>query len=201
VPADPATVAEITAVVAELEACLNAGDLLRFYALLSDDWFRNLEETGDLTAELAAQATSRPVPRAEGYRETFIGPWHVMILEDQRALAAVIWFGSEDDLRLDPRLTKILIFVEDDGQWLIDEMIERVFVRECGHSVRAGAVVGPPPGAVLAAPPMSCDDITHEEKEPSKERYEERLARAAGTTTLIPAAVADTIIISTPVTE
>ena len=155
-PADPVTVAEISAAVLELEACLNTGDMLRSYALWSDDWFRNLKQTEDLRAELAALATTPPAPRAEGYREAFIGPWHILNLDDRRVLAAVVWFGGEDDLRLDPKHTRILLFVQHDGRWLIDEMFDRVFVPECGHSVKAAVVVGPPPGAALDAPPMSC---------------------------------------------
>jgi hypothetical protein len=201
VRADAVTVAEISSTVQHLEACLNTGDVLRFYALFSNGWFRNLTQTEDLRRELATLATAPPGPRPEGYRETFVGPWHVMRLEEQRVLAAEIWFGSEDDLRLDPSLTKILLFVEHDGRWLIDALIERVFIPECGHSVRAAVVVGPPPGAPLSAPPMSCQEIAHLEKELSKAHFHERQVRAAGGTTFVPAGVRETVTLATPVAE
>jgi hypothetical protein len=153
-PADAETTAAIAAAVQEIEACVNAGDVLRFYALLSDDWMRQIPSTDEIVAETTALATATPTPLPEGHRSVFFGPWHVEELADGRVLAAVVWFGSEKDPGSDPSRTKVLIFTYEDGRWLIDEIIERV--ADCNDIMEVAAVVGPPPGTLFEAWPKSC---------------------------------------------
>jgi hypothetical protein len=143
-PSDPATTSAITAVLAEMGACLTAGDMLRFYALHSDDWLRQFaaEIEGVLTI-----TTSTP-PLADGHRAVYLGPWHVEVLSDGRVLAAVL-LRVGDEHRPDPKRTRVLLFVHQDGRWLVDETIEMVRLPDCEGPVDVVAVVGPPPGTGL----------------------------------------------------
>jgi hypothetical protein len=143
-PADPATTAAITAVIHEMAACLTAGDMLRFYALHSDDW---LQRTLGVVDGMAIQTISIPT-LDDGNRALYLGPWHVQILSDGRVMAAVL-LVVDDDLRPDPDRTTVLIFTHRDEQWLVDETITSVRVPDCALPVEVAAVVGPPPGALL----------------------------------------------------
>ena len=150
-PADPATTAAIAAVLREMGACLTAGEMLRFYALHSDDWLRRF--TAEIEG-LATLTTSTP-PLADGHRAVYLGPWHVQILADGRVLAAVL-LRVGDELRPDPNRTRVLLFVHRDGQWLVDETLEHVRLAECELPVEVAAVVGPPPGALFDSWSPSC---------------------------------------------
>ena len=156
-PADAATTAEVAAVLRELEACVNAGDVRRRNAFFSDTWFRQVLKREELVTELTALEHSSPTPIPAGSHARFFGPWHVQILPDGRVLAAVVWFGNDAELELDPSRVKALLFVQHEGQWLIEEIIDRVEVPDCQVSVPVAAVVGPPPGASLSAWPTPCE--------------------------------------------
>ena len=143
-PADPATTAAITAVLREMAACLTAGDMLRFYALHSDAWLRR---SLGVVEGMATLTTSIP-PLDDGHTARYLGPWHVQILSDGRILAATLLVVG-DDLRPDPNRTRVLLFVQRDGRWLVDETIASVRVADCPLPVEVAAVVGPPPGALF----------------------------------------------------
>jgi hypothetical protein len=150
-PADPATTAAITAVLREMAACLTAGDMLRFYALHSDDWLRR---SLGVVQGMATLTTSIP-PLDDGHQARYLGPWHVQILTDGRVLAAVLLVVG-DDLRPDPNRTRVLLFTHRDGRWLVDETIASVRVAGCALPVEVAAVVGPPPGALFDSWSPSC---------------------------------------------
>src|SRR5215218_3541146 len=124
--ADPATTAAISAVLREMATCLTAGDMLRFYALHSDDWLRR--SLGAVEG-MAIQTISIPT-LDDGNRARYLGPWHVQILADGRVLAAVLLVVN-DDLRPDPDRTRVLLFVDNDGRWLVDETIASGRVPDC----------------------------------------------------------------------
>jgi hypothetical protein len=151
-PADAATTAAIAAAVAKLGACLTAGDMGRFYALHSDAWLRRTLGTIE---GLSTLTTSTP-PLADGHRATFAGPWHVQLLADGRVLAAVL-LRAGDEPRPDPARAKVLIFVNVDERWLVDETIEKVRLPQCDEPVPVAAVVGPPPGVVFDSWLVSCE--------------------------------------------
>lgn len=130
---------------------MNAGEPLRFAALFSDHWYRQIPRTDEVVADTTALAAATPMPAPEGQRSVFFDPWHIEELADGRVLAAVIWFGREGDSGPDPTRTKVVVFVNDHGRWLIDELIERV--AECDD---LAAVVGPPPGTPPDAWPKPC---------------------------------------------
>ena len=150
-PADPATTAAITAVLREMAACLTAGDMLRFYALHSDDWLRRAL---GVVEGMAILTTSIP-PLDDGHQARYLGPWHVQILTDGRVLAAALLVVG-DDLRPDPDRTRVLLFVHRDGRWLVDETIASVRIAGCALPVDVAAVVGPPPGALFDSWSASC---------------------------------------------
>jgi hypothetical protein len=149
--ADVATTAAITAALHEMAACLPAGDMLRFYALHSDDWLRRSLGVVD---GMAILTTSIP-PLDDGDRARYVGPWHVQILPDGRVLAAVLLVVG-DDPRPDPDRTRVLLFVHRDGRWLVDETIASVRIADCALPVDVAAVVGPPPGALFESWLASC---------------------------------------------
>jgi len=150
-PADPATTAAITGVLREMAACLTAGDMLRFYALHSDNWLRR--SLGAVEG-MATLTTSIP-PLDDGHQARYLGPWHVQVLTDGRVLAAVLLVVG-DDLRPDPDRTRVLTFVYRDGRWLVDETIASVRIADCPLPVEVAAVVGPPPGALFDSWAASC---------------------------------------------
>jgi hypothetical protein len=150
-PADPEATAAITAVLREMATCLSDGDMLRFYALHSDNWLRR---SLGVVQGMATLTTSIP-PLDDGHRAQYLGPWHVQVLADGRVLAAVLLVVG-DDLRPDPDRTRVLLFVHRDGRWLADETIASVHVADCPLPVEVAAVVGPPPGALFDSWSASC---------------------------------------------
>jgi hypothetical protein len=150
-PADSGTTVAITAALGEMAACLTAGDMLRFYALHSDDWLRR---SLAVVEGMALLTTSIP-PLDDGHQARYLGPWHVQILVDGRVLAAVLLVVG-DELRPDPNRTRVLLFVHRNGRWLVDETIASVRIAGCGHPVEVAAVVGPPPGTMFDSWTPSC---------------------------------------------
>jgi hypothetical protein len=142
--ADAATVMAVTAVLREMAACLSAGEMLRFYALHSDDWLRR---SLGIVDGMAILTTSIP-PLDDGQRARYLGPWHVQVLPDGRVLAAVLLVVG-DDPRPDPKRTRVLIFTQRDGHWLVDETIASLRFADCPRPIDVAAVVGPPPGALF----------------------------------------------------
>jgi hypothetical protein len=135
----------------EMAACLTAGDMLRFYALHSDDWLRR---SLAVVEGMALLTTSIP-PLDDGHQARYLGPWHVQILADGRVLAAVL-LVVVGELRPDPNRTRVLLFVHRDGRWLVDETIASVRIDGCAHPVEVAAVVGPPPGTMFDSWTPSC---------------------------------------------
>jgi hypothetical protein len=150
-PAEPATTAAITVVIHEMAACLTSGDMLRFYALHSDDW---LQRTLGVVKGMAIQTISIPT-LDDGNRALYLGPWHVQMLADGRVMAAVLLVVN-NDFRPDPDGTTVLIFAHRDGRWLVDETIASVRVPDCPLPVEVAAVVGPPPGVLFDGWAPSC---------------------------------------------
>ncbi|MBA3451362.1 MAG: hypothetical protein H0T18_09140 [Chloroflexia bacterium] len=146
------TTAAIETVLAEMGACLTAGEMLRFYALHSDAWLRRF--AGSIEG-LTTLTTSTP-PLADGDRAVYLGPWHVQFLPDGRVLAAVL-LRVGNEIRPDPQRTRVLLFVQRDERWLVDETIEQVRLAECDVPVDVAAVVGPPPGALFDSWSASCE--------------------------------------------
>ena len=151
--ADPETIAAIAATLEEMAACLTAGQMLRFYALHSDNWLRDFAAQ----VEGLTTLTTSTVPLDDGERAVYLGPWRVQRLRDGRVMAATL-LRVGDELRPAPNRVRVLVFVERDRRWLVDETIDLVRVPGCAALVQVAAVVGPPPGAVFDAWTPSCAD-------------------------------------------
>lgn len=138
VPAEPATRADITDAVREFVACLNTGEPLRYFALVSDDLLAALGPLEDESFEgLEAGAT---VPEEE--RASLLGVWNVQELDDGR-VAATVAIGNVDDPHPAAGRTTIFLFERGDDRWLVDERIDEVAVG--GVPTDVADIVGTPP--------------------------------------------------------
>ncbi|MDQ2655590.1 MAG: hypothetical protein M3Z20_21390 [Chloroflexota bacterium] len=156
-PADTKTLREIDEAVRTLEACLNTADMLRVYALYSDQWLQQQPADAAQRASIQALATASPSPAPEGMRAVFIGPWQVQVLPDGRVMAAVLLTG-EEELEPNPRRTQVLIFAKEYNRWLIDENHTVVQVPHCEVPVPVEAVVGAPGSTeLIRESEISCD--------------------------------------------
>lgn len=118
--ADAETVEGITATMQEVVACFNAADLLRAFALFSDDYFRRLIPEGPVGEAFTAFLTSAPAPVT---RMDVQSVQDVRVLADGRVGALVVLVDprapkSEDEGR------RFVVFVMVDDRWLIDEVID-----------------------------------------------------------------------------
>lgn len=117
-PADPATVAGVTATIREAVACRNAGDFRRAYSLFTDAMLVRLfgsAETVDPEILLALSERNRRLPRDQ--RLSLDAVADVRVGPDGR-VSAVVETSSRDGVFRD-----LLFLVERDGRWLIDEAI------------------------------------------------------------------------------
>jgi hypothetical protein len=121
-PADAETVDAVTATVREALACINTGNWLSVFAFFSDDYSRRFGEANPISeAEVEMLRTPVPEMPAEA-RATLQAVREVRVLEDGRVAALVETIypgesppGGEVDF---------FVFVEEDGRWLIDDMVE-----------------------------------------------------------------------------
>lgn len=124
-PADAETAAAIDAMRREAVACRNAGDLLRFYAFLSDDQIRR--RVSPLTAEEAAALAEPPLPVPPAEREAFRPSVGLTVLADGRVGRLAHDEGDVDDY---------VFYKEVGGRWVIDEDV--VDVRPIAATPEAG---------------------------------------------------------------
>jgi hypothetical protein len=120
-PADQATVDEITATVRTVLACFNAGNFLAFFALSSENMIlADLEEEG-LNEETIGFLGATPEVTSEANWTTLVGVREVTMLPDGRvgALIDTIFPDEMPDVQTD-----YITFVEEDGTWLLDEIVE-----------------------------------------------------------------------------
>ncbi len=114
-PADEQTVAEINATWREFIACVNAGDLARLFAFLSDAKVRGDfafdVASGASEDDLIAYLTATPVPLPADAASPVFPFQDVRLLDDGRV--AVVAPGEQDQ-------GEVLIFVKDGDRWLVD---------------------------------------------------------------------------------
>lgn len=113
-PADADTVAAITAVAQQVIACANAGEFGRWFALFTDHAAAQLgPEPGQTEADARAFLTTpQPVPADQ--QEAFIDLRDARVLPDGRV-------GALLDVEGQP--PTFVIFVEQDGRWLVDDLL------------------------------------------------------------------------------
>lgn len=89
-PAGDVAARDVTEVMVELAACFNAGDILRVYALFSDDGLVPALLPEDL--EQAATSTPEPLAEADRFPEPVV--WDVRVQDDGRVTALVDFDGE-----------------------------------------------------------------------------------------------------------
>jgi hypothetical protein len=112
-PADLQTIAAITATTEQFIACMNAGDLLRFLAILSDDAVRSLGRELNFPLDDPSFATPQPTEEAPIHIASIEG---VRMLPDGRVGAVVIPTAQMKPF--------FLYFVHEGDRWLIDGFVD-----------------------------------------------------------------------------
>ncbi|CAN5557603.1 hypothetical protein BH09CHL1_BH09CHL1_07410 [soil metagenome] len=105
-PADVLTTDAVTAVMSELAACYNAGDLLRIYGLFTDDALI----PALLPEDVAAVAVATPLPITTGHQYEEPKVWDVRVQVDGRVTAMVEFNGE----------IALITFAWNGEQYLID---------------------------------------------------------------------------------
>ena len=115
-PADADTTAAVVAAAREVFACLNAGDFLRAYALLTDEALRQLPQPGPLTGEFFAVVAAAPeaLPPQDRWQMRVGDVWR---LPDGRAIADV-----EGGLP-DGAAVRLTTFVPVGDRYLVDVIV------------------------------------------------------------------------------
>jgi hypothetical protein len=117
-PADAATIAGITATAYHYLACVNAGDMLRGYALYTDEFVR--------TGIFIDPAMERPpVAVPPDQRVTLLDVVYVRVYPDGRVGAVIV---IDDPLAPSPAEPYFFVFREVDGVWLFDEWPTTTFL-------------------------------------------------------------------------
>jgi hypothetical protein len=121
VPADTETADAVIATLHQVFACTNGGQLLRVYALFTDDFVREFFAQTPLTEDVIAFLAATPQPLPEEQQRIIRGFGGVQILDDGRA-GVMIVLDEPDDPRRDEPDYAILARVA--GRWLVDEIHE-----------------------------------------------------------------------------
>lgn len=115
---------EITAVIRQLIACTNTGDLLRPLALYGDDYLRRVLNTqGQLTTEAAMELIAplaTPIAVTESFSTRLVEIRDMRVLADGLVAAVVISVPFGGGTFLD---TDLLYFARADGGWIIDDAV------------------------------------------------------------------------------
>jgi len=124
--ADAAARAGIEETVRELYACLNANDVPRAAALMTDAGLSRFlgapPADEDAAAQLRETFETPPQARAEDQRARVVAITDESIIEDGRAVAFVV--VNEPILPPGGAETLAFFFAEQDGRWLLDDYID-----------------------------------------------------------------------------
>lgn len=120
-PADPTTTAAITATVRQLIGCLNAGDQLRYYALVTDHEIQGeVAQFGPPPQRYLDLLAKPPVPGRGAFQTiALLAVRNVQTLPDGRVSAVVV---QDDGADPRPRETIFVAFTQADSTWLVDEI-------------------------------------------------------------------------------
>jgi hypothetical protein len=115
-PADPETIAGITATLRELVACFNADEVLRAYGLYTDDYLQRIFSTQDPLTQGVYDALATPDPVDPDERSAILAIEDVRVFDDGTV-------GANVTIRyaLIPVPKRFFFtFVRDGERWLID---------------------------------------------------------------------------------
>ena len=121
-PADEATVAAVTATARQFLACLNAGDVPRMYALVSDEFLRQSFAGQPPTEAVLAYFTAPPTPRPVETRASFLGLRQARVLPDGR-VGALVDDRDPTVPGVPPVSTDFVVFAEAGDRWVMDQLI------------------------------------------------------------------------------
>lgn len=121
-PANSETIAMVLDTLYQLGACLNAGELLRYAGVFTDDfWRREFVQFGPVVAGDLATLGVTPRALPDQGQVTLLAVVEARVLDDGRVAALV---DITDPFGNPPGPTRYAwVFVEQDGRWLIDEQI------------------------------------------------------------------------------
>jgi hypothetical protein len=122
--ASEALASSVTSTVHEAFACLNGGNMLSFFGLLTDGaivttfpWIGEELRKDPVSAEL-----TNPAPLPADQFQTIVAVADIRSLGPDRAGAVVVFL---DPASGNPGANALyLVFTRDDGRWLIDQVIE-----------------------------------------------------------------------------
>ena len=119
-PADAETVAGVTETIDQVFACFAAGDVLRAYALFTDDLATQFSPPPGTPREEAEAFLTGGFGEEdeEGTESDVVAVASVMVLDDGRVSAFVV-----DRYEAGDAMTYV-VFEEVDGRWLADEVVE-----------------------------------------------------------------------------
>jgi hypothetical protein len=117
-PASDNVIAEVTAVIEESIACVNANDIPRALALFTPGYLQRRYggANGDDLGHLLAALTRTPAPASPEDQLTLVEIARVVILLDGSVVAEVT------TANLSEKFVDVLRFVQVDGKWRIDDV-------------------------------------------------------------------------------
>ncbi|HEX2282747.1 MAG TPA: hypothetical protein VHG52_13400 [Thermomicrobiales bacterium] len=118
-PADAETIAAVTATATELFACYNANDLLRVFALFTDDYLERAFAAEGVTGEALGFFAAPQAARPEEERES-VSVRDVQVLPDGRVGAFLV---VRNPAAADSEAVDFTVFVEAEGRYLIDDVV------------------------------------------------------------------------------
>lgn len=127
-PADAETVAGVTATVREVFACFNAGDFGRATALFSDDLTRQFGPSPEETPEDVRAFLEMGEPAPPEGRIQLLAVTDVSVMEDGRVGAFVV--SVDPTVPPEGAETALVLLVEAEDRWLVDEVVEFMMVEE-----------------------------------------------------------------------
>lgn len=123
VPVDAQTADEITHLLADVIACINAGDFLRTIALYSDHLVYARGPLDGATIDALSSATPTPLPPDA---QQTIERIHSIAYLPGAFVAAIVTISGVDDLDPEPGITLVFVMTMTADGWRIDDFYDRI---------------------------------------------------------------------------
>ena len=120
-PADDETTAQVVATLRELIACVNSGNFLYIFAFLTEDLLTRLFAAEPISEEVAEFFQATPPGLEPDAFGTLVDVQEATVLPDGRVGALMhSMFPGDEDVQVD----YVVLEEQEDGRWLIDELVE-----------------------------------------------------------------------------